>query len=74
MLEKNNFQEALLLALYLARKKILINRKDFSDAGEIYSLFENSITEEMIVIKKISLTDIETEPLILSIIQKLGVV
>lgn len=57
-IEKNP-PEALLLALYLVRKRILILRKDFAEGDQIFGLFEVQATEEMIAVKRVSFSKID---------------
>lgn len=69
-----NCHEALLLALYLVRKRFLVFRRDFLDeTGDNYSLFEVIETEEMLPIKKVPLTNINLGSLQASIAEKLKI-
>lgn len=49
-------REAFILALFLARKKQLHLRQEIEQLGEIIYLYESSMTEELIPVKKIALT------------------
>lgn len=66
-----NHTEALLLALYLTRKRILIYRKDYVEGDQIFSLYEVLSTEEMIAVKKVSLRNIDLNSIKTSIASKL---
>lgn len=52
--------EAFVLALYLARKKILILRQQFDQEAQTIFLYEIASTEEMLPIKKIPLSELQT--------------
>ncbi|MGZ3733231.1 MAG: hypothetical protein ACXU9U_05790 [Parachlamydiaceae bacterium] len=47
--------ETRILALYLVRKRLLTFRRDFDEEGVRYSLFEVNATEEMLIVRKVSL-------------------
>lgn len=64
--------EARILALYLARKRVLIFRRDFAEESQLYSLFEVNNTEEMLAVKKVSLETISLKELQQAIATKLG--
>lgn len=59
-LRATSLQEAFVLALFLVRRKRLIWRQEVEPDGEKFDLYEEVGTEEMIPVKKIPLTDIET--------------
>ncbi len=68
----DNCNQALLLALYLVRKRILVFRKDFTDPlGDQYSLFEVNETEEMLPVRKVSLLNLDLAALQGAIAEKL---
>ncbi len=52
---EETFLEARILALYLARKRVLAFRRDFDEEGIRYSLFEVNATEEMLIVRKVPL-------------------
>lgn len=69
---EHNSDEAYLLALYLVRKKVLLSRKEYLQGADIFSLFEIASTEEMLTIKKASLSDGNLEALTSGLALKLG--
>ncbi len=71
ILEKNA-AEALLLALYLVRKRALIFRKEHLVGDQLYALYEVNSTEEMIAVAKVPLSALDLTPLKLSIASKLN--
>lgn len=54
--EEEDKKEALLIALFLQRKKVLISRGELSKKGAVRFLFEVAETEEMIAVPKVLLT------------------
>ena len=54
-----NEAEAFVLALYLARKRIIQFRQEIEEFGQTYSLYEIIETEEMLPVKKIQLGTID---------------
>ena len=53
-------QEAMILALYLARRRKLYNRKEVADEdGEVAIIFEVAETQELIAVKKIDLATVD---------------
>jgi hypothetical protein len=66
--------EALLLALYLVRKKALLLRRDRVEAGCSYSMFEVAATAEIIAIRKTSLSQLDDTLLKESLAAKLATV
>lgn len=69
---EDNPAEALLLALYLTRKKALIYRRDFIEAGLTYSLYETTAQEEMIAIKKIPFGELDLDGAKQALAEKIG--
>lgn len=54
--------EAFVLALFLAHKRIIVLRQEIrQDDGELACLYEVAETEEMIWVKKIALSELQTE-------------
>ena len=51
--------EAFVLALYLARKKIIVLREQFEQENQTVFLYEIASTEEMIPVKKIALSELQ---------------
>jgi hypothetical protein len=51
--------EALVLALYLARKKVLLFRRDYVEDNQRHALFEVASTEEMLCVKRVPLDSID---------------
>ncbi len=67
-----NSSQALLLALYLVRRRFLVFRRDFVDeSGELYSLFEVLETQEMLPVKKVPLVNLDLLSLQAAIAEKL---
>ncbi len=67
-----NSSQALLLALFLVRKRFLVFRRDFVDeSGDLYSLFEIIETGEMLAVKKVSLVNLDLVVLQAAIAEKL---
>jgi hypothetical protein len=67
-----NSSQALLLALFLVRRRFLVFRRDFVDeSGEVYSLFEVVETEEMLPVKKVPLVNLDLVGLQAAIAEKL---
>jgi anion-transporting ArsA/GET3 family ATPase len=52
--------ESFLLALYLARKKILILREQFEKENQTIFLYEIASTEEILPIRKVALSELQT--------------
>lgn len=67
-----NPAEALLLALYLVRKRALTFRRDYSEGDQVYGLYEVNATEEMIAVRKIPLNSIDLTSVKISIASKLN--
>lgn len=63
--------EGLLLALYFARKRHIIFRKDFTENAQTFSLYEVAATEEIIQVEKVSLASIQIDTFKRSIAAKL---
>lgn len=54
--------EAFVLALYLARKRIINLRQELAqEDGSLISLYEVADTEEMLIVKKLKLSQLQTE-------------
>lgn len=70
-LDKNPI-EALLLALYLVRKRILTFRKDYVEGDQVFGLYEVISTEEMIAVKRVSLFNADLKTIKISIVSKLA--
>lgn len=62
---------AFLLALYLARKRLLLFRQELEEFGAIYSLYEVAATEDILPVKKVSLSAIEVDKIQNEIAQRL---
>lgn len=65
-------EEAFFLALYLARKRILLFKKEIDDAGVRHQLFEVVDTEEMLAVKKVDFNAVDAATLQKAIAKKLG--
>ena len=60
--DENSQEEAFVLALFLARQRKLYLRQELKQAnGEWISLYEVPSTEEMLAVKKIALSSLQTE-------------
>ena len=60
--DEDSCAEAFVLALFLAHKRILFLRQEIrQDDGQIACLYEVAETEEMIWVKKINLSQLQTE-------------
>lgn len=66
-------REAFVLALYLARKKLLIFRQEIELLGEVVYLYESVKTEELFSIKKTTLTPSDIENLQIRLSELLAV-
>jgi hypothetical protein len=64
--------ERYLLVLYLARKRILLFRKDVEFSGDRFSLFEVAETEEILPIRKVKLDGSDLERMQLRIAKQLS--
>lgn len=59
-LEESNNPEAFVLALYLARKRLISLRKEFNnDKGQVQQLYEVLETEEMLCVNKVPLSSLQ---------------
>ncbi len=69
--EETSHEEAFVLALYLARRRKLYLRQELQQAnGEWISLYEVAATEEMLAVKKIALSSLQTEKVQTSLAHK----
>lgn len=57
---EENVEESFVLALYLARMKVLILRKEMRDKDSILQVYEVAQTEEILVVKKIEISKLKT--------------
>lgn len=57
--QKVSHQEQFVLALYLARRRILLYRKELEQNGEKWQLFEVAKSEEILAIPKVELAAID---------------
>lgn len=58
----DNHAEAFILALYLARKRIIYLRQELIlEDGQLASVYEVAETEEMLCVRKIALSNLEVE-------------
>lgn len=69
-LAEQSFDEAFVLALYLARKRLLLLRNEIKE--EMMQVYEVAETEEMLCIKKFPLSELDTEKIQLSIAAKIN--
>jgi len=72
-LNENILAEAFVLALYLARKRIIVQREEVYIEEKKMLLFEIIATEEMLLIPKIELSQIQTDNVQLELVKKLSI-
>lgn len=63
--------EAFMLALYLARKRLLYMRQELLQNGSLFQLYEVAATEEMLCVKKIPLSQMQVTVIQQRIAEKL---
>jgi len=69
---ENQGSEAFVLALYLARRRVLLLRHELcQEDGSVLLLYEVGATEEMLCVKKMQLSSLQTEKIQLEIASKL---
>lgn len=59
--EESAREEAFVLSLYLARKRMMYLRQEVNKEGRIMQLYEVAGTEEMILVPKVQLSELQTE-------------
>lgn len=63
--------ETFVLALYLARRRLLYLRQELEEEGHTVQLYEVAATEEMLAIKKIALSHLQIEKIQQDVAKKL---
>lgn len=63
--------ETFVLALFLARRRLLYLRQEVKEGDHILQIYEEAATEEMLTIRKIELSQLQTDKIQLEVAKKL---
>ncbi len=63
--------ETFVLALFLARRRLLYLRQEVKEEGQIMQIYEEAATEEMLTIRKMELSQLQTDKIQLEVAKKL---
>ena len=63
-------EDAFVLGMYLKRKRILILRQEVEEEGQVADLYEDSVTEDMLLVKRVSLPAFDVEKVQARIVAK----
>lgn len=69
-LSPDTMEEAFVLALYLARRRLIYLRQEMKRGGKPFCIYEVAETEEMLCVPKISLSDLQVEKVQLELARK----